>query len=81
MKGTKTNSTIVDKYVGLLYNLNTSAKLDIIAKLTDSLKVDVSDKRSSFKKSFGAFDSSKTAKEINADIRASRISTRQIESF
>ena len=81
MKATKTNSIIIDGYVALLYNLSTSTKLDIIAKLTDSLKVDGRDKKSSFKKSFGAFDSNKTAEEINADIRASRISTREIESF
>jgi putative IMPACT (imprinted ancient) family translation regulator len=49
--------------------------------LTASVKSDLTDKKSSFKKAFGAFDSKKTAEEIIEEIRNSRVSTRQIESF
>jgi hypothetical protein len=78
---TETNSIIVDSYVGLLDNLSTSNKLDLITKLTASIKSDLTDKKSSFKKAFGAFDSKKSAEEIIDEIRNSRVSTRQIEAF
>ena len=81
MRTTEINTTIVDGYVGLLNNLSTSNKLDLISRLTDSVKTDLSNKKSSFKKAFGAFDSKKSAEEIIEDIRSSRVSTRKTESF
>lgn len=81
MKTAETDNTIVDGYSDLLDNLSTANKLDLISRLTDSVKTDLSTKKSSFKKSFGAFDSKKTAEEIIDEIRNSRVSTRQIESF
>ena len=81
MKATEINTTLIDGYVGLLDNLSTNNKLDLISKLTASVKTDLTNKKSSFKKSFGAFDSKKTAEEIIEEIRSSRVSTRQIESF
>lgn len=81
MRTAEINTTIVDGYVGLLDNLSTNNKLDLISKLTALVKSDLTDKKSSFKKAFGAFDSKKSAEEIIQEIRNSRISTRQIESF
>ncbi len=81
MKNTEINTTIVDGYAGLLDNLSTSNKLDIIARLTASVKTDLANKKSSFKKAFGAFDSKKSAEKIIEEFRGSRVSTRQIESF
>ncbi|MBY0424166.1 MAG: hypothetical protein K2Q22_00895 [Cytophagales bacterium] len=68
------NTTIVDGYMGMLDSLSTSQKLDLISKLTHSIKADFKNKKSAFKKSFGAFDSSKSAEEMIAEIRNSRIS-------
>ena len=81
MKITEINTSIVDGYVGLLDNLSTNNKLDLITKLTASVKTDLTKKKSAFKKAFGAFDSKKSAEEIIEEIRSSRVSTRQIESF
>ena len=81
MKTSKVNTAIVDGYVRLLDNLSATSKLDLISRLTASVKADLTDKRSSLKKSFGAFDSEKSAEEIIEEIRGSRVSTRQIESF
>lgn len=75
------STTIIDGYVGLLDNLSPSDKLDLISKLTTSVKTDLANKKSSFKKAFGAFDSKKSAEEIIDELRKSRVSTRQIESF
>jgi len=81
MAANETNSVIVDGYVGLLNNLSTSNKLDLISKLTASVKTDRNKKKTSFKKAFGAFDSQKSAEEIIDEIRNSRVLNRQIESF
>ena len=81
MKIEEINTTLVDGYLGLLDNLSTNNKLELITKLTASVKTDLSNKKSSFKKAFGAFDSKKSAEEIIDEIRNSRVSTRQIESF
>lgn len=75
------NSKIVEGYFGLLDNLSPSNKLDLIAKLTASVKSDLKPKKTSFKKAFGAFESSKSAEEIIEEIRESRVFNRQIEPF
>jgi hypothetical protein len=62
-----------------LDNLSANDKLDLISKLTISVKTDLAKKKSSFRKAFGAFESKKTAEQIIGEIRNSRVSTRQIE--
>ena len=81
MKTSEINTTIVECYIGLLDNLSANDKLDLISKLTISVKTDLANKKSSFRKAFGAFDSKKTAEQIIIEIRDSRVSTRQIESL
>ena len=81
MASTETNTTIINGYVGLLENLSPDNKLDLISKLTESVKTDLGNKKSTFKKSFGAFESEKTAEEIIEEIRNSRLFTREIEPF
>lgn len=78
---TEINTSIIDGYVELLDNLSTNNKLDLISRLSDSIKSDLTEKKSSFKKAFGAFDSKKSAEDIIHEIHQSRVSTRQIESF
>jgi len=75
------NKTLVDSYLSLLDNLTAAGKLDLISKLTDSIKSDISGKKNLFKKSFGAFASEESAEELIEEIRLSRTSTREIESF
>jgi len=75
------NTALIEGYLQLLDNLSPSSKLDLIARLTESIKSDLTDKQSSFQKAFGAFESDKSADEIIAEIRSSRTFTRQIESF
>ena len=81
MRTAKISTTLVNGYVGLLTNLTPSDKLDLIAKLTESVKNDLTNKKSSFKKAFGAFDSTKSAEELIGELRGSRVFTRQIEPF
>lgn len=44
MKTTEINTTIVDGYAGLLDNLSPDNKLDLISKLTASVKTDLTKK-------------------------------------
>jgi hypothetical protein len=65
----------------MLYNLSPSNKLDLISKLTASVKSDITNKESSLKEAFGAFESEKSIDEIINEVRNSRTFTRQIEEF
>ncbi len=74
---TDINTSIVDGYLHLLDNLSMDSKLDLIAKLSLSIKSDISTKKNKFKQSFGAFKSSQTAEELIDEIRSSRTFTRE----
>ncbi|MBC7556852.1 MAG: hypothetical protein H7195_07815 [Chryseobacterium sp.] len=81
MSTSELNTTIIEGYIGLLNNLSPDNKLDLISKLPKSVKFDLSKKKSSFIKSFDAFESSKFAEEIIEEIRNSRVLNRKTESF
>jgi hypothetical protein len=81
MKAADKNMTLVEGYLQLLENLSPSNKLDLISRLTSSVKSDLKNRKSSFQKAFGAFHSEKSADVIIEDIRNSRTFTRQIEGF
>lgn len=81
MKTAEVNTSLIKGYIGLLENLSPNNKLELISKLSDLVKIDLTKNRSTFKKAFGALESDKTAEEIISEIRGSRVSTRQIESF
>ena len=81
MKAADINSTIIDGYIRLLENLSPSNKLDLISKLTLSVKSDIAEKKKSFYKAFGAWDSKQSAEEIIKEIRNSRAFNRQIEEL
>lgn len=73
--------SIADYYFGFLKNLNSDSKLDLIAKLSQSLKETETSSETSLQSLFGAYKSEQTADEIIAELRASRIFTRNIESL
>lgn len=75
------DNKLIEGYLRLFENLSPNNKLELISKLTKSIKMDFSKKESSFSKAFGALDSDLSAEEIIEEIRNSRISTRNIESF
>jgi hypothetical protein len=75
------NTTLIDGYLGMLDNLSASNKLDLISKLSLSLKTDITDRKKSFHKAFGAWKSKQSAEEMISEIRKSRTFNRQIEQF
>ncbi len=67
-------------YIGFIEKLSTEVQLDIISKISNSLKkkksAESKEKPDSY--FFGAWDSEQSAEEIIEDIRNSRVSTRKI---
>lgn len=81
MKTIDINTTLIDGYLRLLDNLSPNNKLDLISKLTLTVKTDFSYRKKCFYKAFGAWHSKQSADEIINDIRNSRTFNRQIEKF
>ena len=81
MKTIDINTTLIEGYLQLLDNLSPNNKLDLISKLTLSVKTDIADKKKSFYKAFGAWESKQSADEIINEIRNSRTFNRQTEQF
>jgi hypothetical protein len=69
---TFTDKNIIENYFGLFESLNSMSKLELIEKLTKSLKAETKSKENNFYKSFGAFSSEKSSDEINTEIKSSR---------
>jgi hypothetical protein len=75
------NTQILNTYMAFLETLSPGAKLDIISKLTQSLKLDVKSKENLFESAFGAWAGNESAEEIVKGIRDSRTFNRQIEGL
>ena len=81
MKTADIHTSLINGYLGLLRNLSPDSKLDLIEKLTKSLRIDFTMNRKSLRRAFGAFQSDKTADELIKEIRESRTFTRHIEEL
>lgn len=69
---TFTDKHIVDTYSDLFEGLNPLSKLELIERLSQSLKTEVKKKEKKFFKSFGAFASDKSPEAIINEIKSSR---------
>ena len=81
MKTVDINTSLIDNYFGLLKNLSPEVKLDLIERLSKTLKIDFISERKVLKASFGEWKSKKSADEIINDLRSSRNLNRQIEAL
>ena len=72
-------TSVAESYFESLRNLSADTKLDLISKLSQSLKKEDVKPVNSLESLFGAYVSDETADEIIADIRASRLFTHNIE--
>ncbi|PBJ07386.1 hypothetical protein [Flavobacterium sp. ACN6] len=68
---TVTDKNILEAYSSLFEGLSFSNKIELIERLTKSIKGNKS-KENNFYKSFGAFASEKSAEEIVSEIKANR---------
>jgi hypothetical protein len=73
--------SVADYYFDFLKDLNSDSKLELISKLSLSLKEDKKIPEATLQSLFGAYKSDDTADEIIAGIRSSRVFTRTIESL
>jgi hypothetical protein len=78
---TAINTHILDSYMAFLDTLSPGAKLDLISKLTQSLKAEIKPKENVFDSSFGAWSGNESAEDIIKGIRDSRTFNRQIEGL
>jgi hypothetical protein len=72
---------LADYYFEFLKNLNPDSKLDLISKLSQSLKQRGEATEVSLQSLFGAYKSDETADEIIEQLRASRVFNRNIETL
>jgi len=75
------NKKLVDSYLDLLKNLSPNSKLDLISRLSDSLKSGKKTKTNSLKLLAGDFIPEKSAEEIIDDLKNARNFKREVESF
>jgi len=74
------NPSLANYYFGFLKNLNPDTKLDLISKLSQSLKESEAVPEISLQSLFGAYKSDETAEEIIEGIRSSRVSNRKVQT-
>ena len=79
MKIANLEFNLIDSYLGLLNNLSPENKLELISKLSESLKRSKNRSSKTIGDLFGAFISKKSADEINADLKSIRNFNRKIE--
>ncbi len=77
----ETRNLIAENYFELIKNLNVDVKLELISRISDSLREQTVSKDDSWKDLFGAYNSGQSAEEIIDDLRDSRFTNRQIEDL
>lgn len=75
------NSKLIESYITLLKNMSPPNKLDLISKLTQSVKTDIEDNINHIYESFGEWKGDESADELINVIRESRTFNRSREEF
>ena len=85
MKEANLKFNLIDSYLGLLENLSADNKLELISKLSDSLKSSKKQTEEKYDKSLddlcGAFIFDKSSDDLIKDLKRSRNFSRKIEAF
>jgi hypothetical protein len=77
MKAAKININIVENYLTLLSGLSRDNKLELISKLSESLKTGERKRKKDLSSLYGALKTEQTAEEILAEIKNSRNFSRE----
>ena len=75
------NTKLIDSYISLLKNMSPQNKLDLISRLTNTVKTDLKQEKTDFYKAFGGWDKNESAKDLIETIKGSRTHNRTIEEF
>jgi len=81
MKNADINSKLVESYISLLENMSMPNKLDLISRLTQSVKADTHNTQNQLYESFGEWEGDESADELINVIRESRTFNRSREEF
>jgi len=81
MKTTELNTKLLENYFGLIRNLSPEIKINLIEKIANTLKGNISSNKTSIDDAFGGWKSDKSADEIISEIRENRNFNRQIEQL
>ena len=85
MKAANLKFNLIDSYLGLLENLSPDNKLELISKLSDSLKSSKKQTEKNSDKSLddlcGAFIFDKSSDDLISDLKSSRNFNRKIKEF
>lgn len=81
MKTDHFNPNVMDKYVDLLEKLPLGQKLELISKLTESVKTALSEKKSLIKESLSELKSHEISEEILEEIRNNPLFNRPVNEF
>ncbi len=77
MKTSDLNINLIAIYFELLKNLSADSKLELIAKLSNSMKTKKQKKHDSLKSLYGAFESKQSADEIISEIKQAHVFNRK----
>ena len=77
MKTADINTNLIDSYFTLLKSLSPDNKLELIAKLSKSMKTTKKSKDISWKSLFGALEIDQSAEDFVADLKKDRKFTRK----
>ena len=67
-----TDRIIIETYSGLFEGLSSLNKIELIERLSKSLKAELTTRENAFYSSFGAFSSEKSPEEIIDDLKTNR---------
>ena len=81
MNTAEINTKLIESYLSLLKNMSAQNKLDLISKLTNTVKTDIAQEKTEFYKAFGGWDENESAEELIEKIKESRKFNRTIEQF
>jgi hypothetical protein len=75
------NTKLIDSYLSLMKNLSVSNKLDLISKLTGTVKTDIEHEKPDFYEAFGGWDKNESAEELISSIKEARTFNRELDEF
>lgn len=75
------NTKLIDSYIYLLKNMSAKNKLDLISKLTNTVKTDLEQEKTDFYKAFGGWGKNESAEDLIETVKGSRTFNRKIEEF
>ena len=81
MKAAELNFNLIDSYLGLLKSLSPENRLELISRLSDSLKGSKKPTKKSLSELYGAFKTRKSADEVIIDLNRNRHFSRQTEQL